>query len=60
MRLLYVEGKDIAKYKKGGWILKSRLDYSDSDHQALMLKLETLEEYEKWDFQSKCVKKHSH
>lgn len=56
MRLLYVAGKEIAKYKKGGWMLRSELTYPHSEHGALMLKLETLDEYEKWDFDNKCVR----
>lgn len=56
MRLLYVASKEIAKYKKGGWLLRSKLSYPDSEHGALMLKLETLDEYENWDFVNKCVR----
>ena len=56
MKLLYVAQKEIAKYKKGGWVLKSHLNYPESDHGALMLKLETINEYEKWDFENRCVR----
>ena len=51
-----MSGKEIAKYKKGGWMLRSELTYPHSEHGALMLKLETLDEYEKWDFDNKCVR----
>lgn len=60
MKLLYVSNKEVAKYKKGGWVMKSELRYPGSDDGALMLRLETLEEYEKWDFKNKCVRQSRH
>ena len=60
MRLLYIEGNKVAKYKKGGWVMKSELSYEGSNHGALMLKLDNIDEYERWDFEDKCVKTQSH
>lgn len=56
MKLLYVDGSEIAKYKKGGWVLKSTVNGLDGKLGALMLRLETITEYENWDSKSKCVR----
>lgn len=60
MRLLYVDDSKIAKYKKGGWVVKSAVKCTEGIRGALMLKLETVEEFEGWDFENKCVRTQRH
>lgn len=56
MKLLYVANDKIAEYKKAGWVLKSKVSDPSGNKSGLMLKLQTIGEFEKWDFESKCVR----